>query len=410
MTDDPAGQPPRAPAENPILVVGLTTAIQAMTSYGLLSLPVASVFYAADFGLPAWIVGVQISGIYCVALFSSLIASNMVRRLGGGRTSQIALLAMALGVACIASGLGALLLPGLVLMGLSYGLPNPAASHLLRRFTPPARRNLLFSIKQAGVPIGGAMGGIVTAWIAHHVNWQAALCLPALLSLTLGVVLQLVHKGWDDDRQRDQRVLQAPLRDLIRVFGFPRFKAIFASGMLLAAAQLCVSTFIVLLLVVDLQIDPITAGAGLSLLQIAGILGRISTGALADFFRSGLRVLIWLALALAATTLVLVLTPAPSALLLTALLIVIGLLSSGWSGVLIAEADRCAPPAYASAATAALMCGTFFGVMISTTAFAGIVQLFGTYRTPFAMIAMGCIVAAGLLRIAYRADINDKEV
>ena len=44
-----------------------------------------------------------------------------------------------------------------VLIGLSNGTANPAGSEVLQRFTPPAHRNFVFSIKQAGVPLGGVI-------------------------------------------------------------------------------------------------------------------------------------------------------------------------------------------------------------------------------------------------------------
>ena len=44
-------------------------------------------------------------------------------------------------------------------VGLSNGAANPAGSEVLTRFTPPAHRNVVFSIKQAGVPLGGVIGG-----------------------------------------------------------------------------------------------------------------------------------------------------------------------------------------------------------------------------------------------------------
>ncbi|MGZ9810282.1 MFS transporter [Pseudoroseicyclus sp. H15] len=403
IADLPPKQPGLRWEQRPVTVVSLTTAVQAAISYVLLSLPVASVYYAPALGLPPWIVGFQISGIYFVAVFASLVSANVVRRFGGARTSQMALGAMGLGALCVAAGAVWLLVPGLVLMGLAYGLPNPAASHLLRLFTPPARRNLLFSIKQGGVPFGGMLGGICTAALCQFVGWQVALTVPAVGCLALALLLGPVRRLWDGDRRPEHPVLRAPLSDLIRCFAMPRFKPIFGAGVLLAAAQLCVSTFLVLLLVTDFGMPAIAAGASLSLVQGAGIFGRVGMGGLADWLRDGLAVLIGIATVLAALTVALALSHPPLWLLLP-LLTGIGLLSSGWSGVMIAEADRCAPPEHASAATATLLAGTFIGVVTSTVLFSLLVPLLGTYRTPFLAIAAGCVVAGLLLWRARRQD------
>lgn len=390
-------------AERVDLVVGLTTSIQAAISYGLLSIPVASVFYAADFGLPAWVIGFQISAIYVVGTFSSLFSANVLRRYGGARTSQIALVAMAIGAICILAGTVPMLALGLAMMGVAYGLPNPAASHILRRYTPEERRNFLFSIKQGGVPIGGTLGGVATAYLAHHAGWQVAMAAPATACLLLAAILQIVRNRWDGDRIEAAHIFEAPWSKLAETFRYPRFTQIFSAGVLLAASQLCVGTFVILLLIHDMGINPVQAGVLVSLVQGAGIFGRVGMGWLADRVRSGLRVLITLAVVLALLTVLLALTH-PPVWLLVPLLIGIGTLSSGWSGVLIAEADRTAPPENASAATATLLCGTFFGVVTSTITFSLLVPVLGTYRSPFLMIAAGCLIAALLLRNARRSE------
>ncbi len=53
-----------------------------------------------------------------------------------------------------------------VALGLGYGLVSPPVSQLLARFTPPARRNLVFSLKQTGVPLSGILAAVITPSVA----------------------------------------------------------------------------------------------------------------------------------------------------------------------------------------------------------------------------------------------------
>jgi len=48
-----------------------------------------------------------------------------------------------------------------MLIGIGYAFNNPASSHILKRVTPPRLRNLVYSIKQAGVPVGGILAALV---------------------------------------------------------------------------------------------------------------------------------------------------------------------------------------------------------------------------------------------------------
>ena len=94
------------------------------------------------------------------ALFILTAGIGTIKRLGGvlalraglviGAASLVLYLVPSLAVALIAS----------IIIGLNNGAANPAGSEVLQRFTPPAHRNFVFSIKQAGVPLGGVVAGL----------------------------------------------------------------------------------------------------------------------------------------------------------------------------------------------------------------------------------------------------------
>src|SRR3546814_16649551 len=67
------------------------------------------------------------------------------------------------------------------LMGLSNGTAKPAGSEVLQRYSPPGKRNLIFSIKQAGVPLGGVIAGLAIPAMVISVGWRAALFACAIL-------------------------------------------------------------------------------------------------------------------------------------------------------------------------------------------------------------------------------------
>ena len=45
---------------------------------------------------------------------------------------------------------------------------------MLTRFTPPQHRNLMFSVKQAGVPLGGMIGGLALPPLIEAMGWRLA--------------------------------------------------------------------------------------------------------------------------------------------------------------------------------------------------------------------------------------------
>jgi MFS family permease len=379
------------------------TAVQAIVSHAVLSLPAVAPFAAASLGVAPSLVGVQVGLVYCVAIACSFFIPNAVRRYGAGRTSQIGLVLLAAGLLAAAIGTLSGVLAGIFLIGLSYGLPNPAASHLLNRAVPPHRRNILFSIKQAGVPIGGVMAGFVTVPIAGLYGWQAALVVVAGLVLALAAALQPLRGRWDADRDRDERLWRAPFAPLRLVLTVPALRSLTAAGVLLAANQLCLSTFLVVLLVHDYRLSPVAAGSIMAGVQAIGFAGRMAWGLLADRLRSGLAALKLLALSVALLSLILgTVPPGELGILLVPVLLGLGACAAAWSGIFLAEADRLAPLGRASEAATITLTGTYIGSITGTSLFAAVVPVLGSYSRAYLLSVVAAGAAALLLARARR--------
>src|SRR5690606_23034631 len=83
------------------------------------------------------------------------------------------------------------------LMGLSGGVTTPAGSEVLQRYSPPEKRNLIFSIKQAGVPLGGVMAGLAIPAVVALAGWRSALFACAGLVLLVTVLTWHLTAGFD---------------------------------------------------------------------------------------------------------------------------------------------------------------------------------------------------------------------
>src|SRR5262249_59066586 len=106
------------------------------------------------------------------------------------RLSQWCLGFCAAGMSVAALGFLSAVVLGAILMGLGYGPVTPASSHILIRQTAPQRRSLVFSLKQTGVPLGGALAGFVAAPLGGMIGWRGAASFLALASLALALPVQ----------------------------------------------------------------------------------------------------------------------------------------------------------------------------------------------------------------------------
>ncbi|WP_372609422.1 MFS transporter [Halomonas sp.] len=386
-----------------LVVLLATTWVQVLCSAGMLLLPTLAPQVAAALGVPTGLVGLQVSLLYGVAMLASLQSAVVSRRLGGCRASQLAM-ALVLG-GCLLALVGTLL--GLfattLLLGMAYGMTNPAAAHLLARFTPPERRNLVFSIKQTGVPLGGVLTGLLAPPLAAYWNWQAAFLAVGAACLATLLLLQPRRARWDATRDPTARMQRAGSLAVLK--RDPAMRWLGATGFCLSAAQLSLLSFAVAFMVEELLLTLVMAGAIVSLVHVAGVSGRLAWGALADRLGGSLPMLFGLAGVIATVFLLLALlgTLVPTWLTIT-LMVVAGATAVGWNGVYLAEVARRCRPSEVGEATAAVLVLTYMGVLVGPALFSLIVWLTGSYAVGFLLPAMtGSMAIVCLLKYA-RAD------
>ncbi len=383
-------------------IVATSTLVQALASMAILTVPAVAPSVAASLGVPAAAVGFQISLLYLAATVASLFGGTLIRRYGACRTSQLCMAATALGCAIAAVPTVPTLALGSLIMGAAYGLPNPAASHLLVRHTPPAHRNLVFSIKQTGVPLGGVAAGLLAPPVTAAFGWQAALILVAVAAAAAVLVEQPMRARLDDDRDPGAPLLRLPLEGLAAVVRQAPLRRLSLAAFCFSGVQLCVMGFLVVLLVEELGVDIITAGVVLAAVQAAGVAGRMLWGLVADRAGDGLLVLAGLGLVMTGTAAAVTVLPAGAPLaLVAAIALLLGLTAIGWNGVFLAEVARLSPPGAISSVTGSAMMVTFLGVMVAPTAFALLHDQLGSYRSGYGLLAL-LGFAGMLLTIAAR--------
>ena len=136
----------------------------------------------------------------------------LIRRVGPIRALQIGMLVGAFGVAVLAFPLFIASLVASFLLGVGYGPSTPAGSEVLERYAPARHRNLIFSIKQAGVPVGGVFAGLTLPPIVEAGGWRATLVLSFGLAIVTAAAVQPLRAA----RCRPE---QAPPSYLLSVFG-----------------------------------------------------------------------------------------------------------------------------------------------------------------------------------------------
>ena len=410
------------PALAPFTALLVTLSVQMIATIAMTSPSVLAPVIAGEIGVGAQHVGWLVSLAYLAAMMSGLNGGWLALRHGPVRTSQGALAASAGGMCLMAVGHPLLLLPGALLLGVGYGLTNPAAADILSRHAPPARRGLFFSIKQTGVPLGVALTGLAAPALLALMRWpRAVLVLAAVIGLAALAIGPTRHRleaarglapspGQPPARAGEpappgfieslRTRLIAPLRE---VMAFPPTRQLAITSLVYAFIQVSFLTFLVSMLKIEHHYSLALSASLLAASQAASVVARIGWGHVADRWVDPTRLLGMLGLAMAASMLMLGLAPAGTPILaMLGITLACAATAVSWNGVFFADLVRHVPPHKVAQTTGATQFLTFLGGMSGTAMFAGLVSASGSYAGVFAGLALLPAVTGAVLLTASR--------
>jgi MFS family permease len=381
----------------PIAPLAATLAVQTLATMALFSLPAIAPAVAAALHVNGELVGSFVATAYGTGIVSALLSPGLIRRYGGVRATQ-AVLVGAAGMVLIAAT-GHLVSLGLaaVVLGLGYGAAAPASTHLLVPQTPRPVFNMVMSLRQIGVPLGGVLGALILPPLALAIGWRLALLTELGPLLLLLALMELPRQRWDADRDPHARAFGRTLLAPFALLRDPRIRRLSVASFVYSGIQLCFVAFMTVQLTTTGGFDLVGAGRMLAVYQVAGTVSRPIWGWIADKLLSPSRTLAvhgaGMAVAAVAAGRIGPVWPGWG---VAALVVLAGCTAGGYTGV--AYADYAALGG--SRRTEATGLGTaimFAAVMLIPPSFGIAVTALGGYGIPYAALAAMAAVGAALL-------------
>jgi MFS family permease len=388
-----------------VLPLAITLAVQAITSMAMIAPSVMAPVAALELGVSAQDIGWFVALEYLFAMLSGLACGALIARFGPVRVCQIS---VCLAAAGLAAGTGAVLpvvFAAAGLIGSGYGLVNPVSSHLLASAAPPRMLSLIFSIKQTGVPVGGVLAGVLVPPLVLAFGWRWGAVAVALLCLAVALAIQparateaAARRGAGSGSMAD---FFAPLG---LVFANPPVLELAIVSMVFGSAQLALIAYFVSYLNLELGYGLVAAGLIYSSAHVAGIVGRITWGAVADRWLSPRSMLGLLGVMMALSGMGVAAFSADwplwAVLPVSALF---GASAVGWNGVYLAEVARRAPPGRVGAITGGTQFLTFLSALAAPPLFGVVVGLAGNYgKAYFIFCLLPALAGLRLLLSAHR--------
>lgn len=375
-----------------------------------LGVPVLAPAFVASLGMAPETVGLigGLIGLGAIWLFAANSAVTPV--LGPLRAIVVACVLAVGGAALILTGVLAGVFAGAVAIGFAYGVTAPAGSQILSSHAPRRLWGTVFSVRQAGVPAGGALAGLVGAGLAAALGWRVGLATLAAMPLAAAALLLLAparfRTGASGARFRLRALIApanalSPFRTLRRM---PQLVPVALASLGLGTAHSSTLAFLTTYLTDGLGLSLALAGALYATMHAAALSGRLVVGVVADWLGSTRLMLVVMAVASACVLVMLSFVQASwghAALFGAAALAGTGI--STWNGLYLAEVARLAPPAEVSEATAAVTFCTFAIYTVAPPVFAALAWL-GGYGLAWWCTAAVVLASATVLARTPRAE------
>lgn len=386
--------------------IGVTLFIQTVTVLTLFVPPVLAPVAAADLGVPAASIGLFISVVYAGAMLSGLVGGALVTRYGAIRVAQLSLVASAAGFAVCLGTLPAMILLGAFIVGIAQGVTNPLSAHVLARATPSHMLAMAFSIKQSGVPLGGMLAGALTPWLLALNGWRFTVMEVVVLSLLTAALIEPMRARYDDDRDPSTLIrIKGVFATIGLVFANPRVAELCAMSFIYAGTQQIMAAFLVSYLHLQLGWSLVMAGFLFAIAQVAGVVGRVVWGVVADRWCPPRLLLALLGLVMAcACGMTAMADNGWPFWALAMLCAAYGATASSWNGVYFAEVARLAPGGRVGDITGGAQFVTFSGNVIVPPLVGALIAAHGSYAVGFgAFAALPLLVGMYLLIAGGRA-------
>lgn len=328
-------------------VLAVAVATQTAGSFVSQGIYILVPFWREAFGISLASASLTVTVMNGVQIVTMFTLGRAIDIHGERRIVGIAMLGMALAMACAASFANSLpaLLLCIAFLGGTYAAVQPGGTRAIMRWFPPAKRGIATGFRQAAVPFGTMIAAALLPFMAVRYGWHAAAWLCAGVSVTGAALFWGLYREGGDVAAKTERPL--PLARLAREVGQnSSFWPLLRLGIAMSAFQFTLTAHVIGFMADGLGLGLFAASSMFAATQLAGIPGRILLPWLSDRFRPGLRTqsfgLVSVIAAGAAAILAALPIGVPTPIILI-VLVVLGIFGIGWFPLYLFQIAESAP-------------------------------------------------------------------
>ncbi|PEF67950.1 MFS transporter [Bacillus anthracis] len=322
-----------------LIVATIAQTTATLITYGV---GVFALFWKEEYALTNTESGLLVSVVNIGPLFCMLFVGRLLDQYNEKILISISsfLLGSSLLLTNIVSGFNGLLFV-LLLIGMFYSVSQPGGSKVILKWFPKENRGLAMGIRQAGIPIGGALAGVLIPVLTIHYNVTYAINSIACICIIGGLLFFMFYKEpYVKEEARKGHIKISFWTKLKVVICKKALYPIYMAGICMISLQMVLVGHFMKFLVREQSITSIVAGIVFSVMFFSGMIGRVVLAAISDVFYKGNRRIPLLITVCASIGLVLLLVMSIHTItsgVLYGVSALLGFFSIGWFSLFIAE-------------------------------------------------------------------------
>lgn len=371
-----------------VRVVGVSLLHQVLVSGIAASVPVVMPELTRSAGLFEGLAGLYAMMMYVGAITATLAGETIFRHLGAATTSAAACILAAAGLFGVLPLSLLTFAAAAFVIGLGYGPVAPASSHMMARIVGRADLNFIFSVRQAGAPLGVLGTGLILPLLVGWLGWQQALAVMAVAVMLVAVTTLRLTRHFDAQQPPSFRGTAGLLGPVREVLGDPKLKTLVATSFLFSSMLATLNAFVPTVVSALAGLDLARAGLCAAVAQASAIGGRLIWGVVADRVLSPQRTLAVMGFLMAGASLALgMIEPSYGLATILAICAWLGATAGGWGGVVLAQSARLAPPGRVGRAASGVMVINYLGVMLGPPLVGLVLALTDSFFVALASVA-----------------------
>jgi MFS family permease len=367
------------------VVLAVTLAVQTLIAFAMTSPGVLGPTVTHDLGVAAESLGYYALVMGIAAAVTSPWIGAWIHHLGAFRVNQLGVLVVAVSLLVAATGWLPMLWLGAILLGAGQAVSMPTGAQLLARVTPPERLSVVLSIRQAGLPIGAALCGVVLPFALGFMSWRQSLVAFGLLMLVSLVFEAPLRRHVEGERHVKPTVAAAGLRATMRALMANReLMLISLCSFCFSFAQNSLMVYMVSFLNLEIGYSLSKAGAVMAITYVVALGARLFWGWVADRVGNSFYVLGGLGLAAAVLNVITGFFTADWPFWLIGLVgAAMGATMTAWNGVFAGGIVRYSPEGQSGAMMGASNVFGYGGMLLGPPVCALFISGTGTYASVF---------------------------